>query len=313
MEPIITIVGFLGAGKTTLLKHLIRSCLKSEWSPFIILNDHANASLEIQQFDRWIEKRYLKALNGSCICCSGISELRDFVNNIPERNRGITLIEANGTSDACSLMGFLGVGIDNRFFPPIQVSVADLVNWQNRGEYNELEANQIQMSSLIVLTHTENISKKREEDVRKELHALNPTAQLTTMKKIDVLSLYGLTPSCNEAKKLNHLDSHWSSCSIDLPTLPDIECIYEICKMIPKTILRIKGCTKIGIDTHYTYFERIPNGKISIKPFNNGSPVTGPKLLIIGPGSKISLLTEVIGTSIMSASFRSPNKNSGLE
>ena len=307
MEPIITIVGFLGAGKTTLLKHLIKSCLESERSPFIILNDYANASLEIQQFNGWIEKGHLKALNGSCICCSGISELRDFVNNIPERKRGITLIEANGTSDACSLMGFLGVGIDSRFLPPIQVSVADLVNWQNRGEYNELEANQIQMSSLIVLTHIENISKKRELGVRKELQALNPTAQITTMNKIDVSFLYGLTPSRNEAKKLNHLDAHWSSCSTDLPTLPDIECIYEICKLIPKTILRIKGCTKIGIDNHYTYFERVANGTISIKPFNNGSPITGPKLLIIGPGSKISLLNEVIDTSIRSASFRSPN------
>ena len=51
MKPIITIVGFLGAGKTTLLKHLMSRYLESEWSPFIILNDYANASLEIQQFD----------------------------------------------------------------------------------------------------------------------------------------------------------------------------------------------------------------------------------------------------------------------
>ena len=206
-------------------------------------------------------------------------------------------------------MGFLGVGIDNRFLPPVQVSVADLVNWQNRGEYNELEANQIQMSSLIVLTHIENISKKRELGVRKELQALNPTAQITTMNKIDFSFIYGLNPSRIKAKKLNHLDAHWSSCSTDLPTLPDIECIYEICKLIPKTILRIKGCTKIGIDNHYTYFERVANGTISIKPFNNGSPITGPKLLIIGPDSKISLLTEVINTSIRSASFRSPNNS----
>ena len=257
----------------------------------------------------------MKALNGSCICCSGINELRDFVNNIPERKRGIILIEANGTSDACSLMGFLGVGIINRFLPPIQVSVADAVNWQNRGEYNELEANQIQMSSLIVFTHIENISKKREVDVRKEFRALNPLARITTVNKIDVSFLYGLTPSDSKVKKIDHLKTHWSSCSTDLPTLPDIKCICEICKLIPKTILRIKGCTKIGIDSHYTYFERIPSGAISIKPFNNGLPITGPKLLIIGLIVKflflLKLSMRILGVLVLEVQIkvRVDNKN----
>ena len=84
------------------------------------------------------------------------------------------------------------------------------------------------MSSLIVLTYIENISKTRELDVRKELQALNPTAQITTMNKIDVSLIYGLNPSHIKAKKLNHLDAHWSSCSTDLPALPDIECILSL-------------------------------------------------------------------------------------
>ncbi len=161
MEAIITIVGFLGAGKTTLLKHLSTSYVANHWSPYVILNDYENAYLDAQQLSEQIEPKWITGLSGSCICCSGIHELRDSVNRIPERKNGITLIEANGTSDACSLMGFLGIGINDRFLPPIQVSGVDVKNWQKRGEHNELEANQIQVSSLIVLTHLENESAVR--------------------------------------------------------------------------------------------------------------------------------------------------------
>ena len=80
--------------------------------------------------------------------------LREISNDdrIPKRKNGITLIEANGTSDACTLMEFLGVGLTDRFLPPIQISVVDVKNWQKRGQHNELEVSQIQVSSLLVLT-----------------------------------------------------------------------------------------------------------------------------------------------------------------
>ena len=104
MESLITIVGFLGAGKTTLLKFLIDRFSEQGWNPFLILNDYENANMDAQQFSKQMGLNSIKALSGSCICCSGIVELRNIVNRIPERKNGITLIEANGTSDACSLM-----------------------------------------------------------------------------------------------------------------------------------------------------------------------------------------------------------------
>ena len=92
MESIITIVGFLGAGKTTLLKHLVTKSIEQGWNPFVILNDYENANLDVQQFLEQIDANSLRALSGSCICCSGIGELRNFVNDIPERETGITSI-----------------------------------------------------------------------------------------------------------------------------------------------------------------------------------------------------------------------------
>ena len=293
MEAIITVVGFLGAGKTTLLKHLMSNYVDNGWKPFVILNDYENAYLDAQQFINQLESRQVRALSGSCICCSGINELRDFINRVPERVNGITLIEANGTSDACSLMSFLGVGLNERFLPPIQISVVDVKNWQKRAENNDLEVNQIQVSSLIVLTHIENISPERKNIVIKELNKFNPTAEILYMNEIDVTLIPKLLPSTNKFQKFDHLKAHWSSCSIDLPNLPNLSYIYDICDALPKTILRIKGCTQIGDKKEFTYFERTPNGKVSIRPFN-GIPITGSKLLTIGPGSEPSLLEKAI-------------------
>ena len=293
MEAIITVVGFLGSGKTTLLRHLINNYASKGYSPFVVLNDYENANLDAQQFLDQLDSKQVRALSGSCICCSGINELREFINRIPQRTKGITLIEANGTSDACSLMSFLGVGLNERFLPPIQISVVDVKNWQTRDENNDLEVNQIQVSSLIVLTHIENVSEERKNFVIKELNKFNPTAEILMMNEIDVTLLPKLLPSKNKFQKFDHLKAHWSSCSIDLPNLPHTSYIYDICNALPKTILRVKGCTQIGDKKEFVYFERIPNGKISIRPFN-GVPITGSKLLTIGPGSEPSLLEKAI-------------------
>jgi G3E family GTPase len=293
MEAIITVVGFLGSGKTTLLRHLINNYASKGYSPFVVLNDYENANLDAQQFLDQLDSKQVRALSGSCICCSGINELREFINRIPQRTKGITLIEANGTSDACSLMSFLGVGLNERFLPPIQISVVDVKNWQTRDENNDLEVNQIQVSSLIVLTHIENVSEERKNFVIKELNKFNPTAEILIMNEIDVTLLPKLLPSKNKFQKFDHLKAHWSSCSIDLPNLPNTSYIYDICNALPASIMRVKGCTQIGDKKEFIYFERTPNGKISIRPFN-GVPITGSKLLTIGPGSEPSILEKVI-------------------
>ncbi len=297
MEALITVVGFLGSGKTTLLKYLTTHFIDKGWNPFVILNDYENAYIDAQQFTKQVELQSIKALSGSCICCSGIVELRNIVNRIPERPNGVTLIEANGTSDACSLMEFLGVGINERFLPPIQISVVDVKNWQKRDEHNDLEANQIQVSSLLVLTHLENITSSRYSKVIIELKRLNPMAKIVTIDNLDVTLLPELLPSNNTAKKLDHLKAHWASCSVDLPNLPNTNCIHIICSTLPKSILRVKGCTKIGQDEKYTYFERKPDGEIHIRPFN-GIPVTGAKLLCIGVKSEPSILENAIRKSL---------------
>ncbi|SHH25406.1 GTP-binding protein [Ferrimonas marina] len=303
MEAIVAIVGFLGAGKTTLLQHLTKGYIDAGWQPFVILNDYENASLDAQQLTEHLAPQWVQALNGSCICCSGINELREFVNGIPERPKGITLIEANGTSDACRLMGFLGVGIDDRFLPPVQISVVDVKNWQQRGAHNELEASQVQVSSLILLTHLDQALAQRKAEVIGALNELNPQAQILEFDGVDLMALPQLAPSSNNAAAIEHQKAHWASCSTELPSLPDEHCIHELCQRLPNSLLRVKGCTQIGDGSGYRYFERGPDGQVSTRDFY-GEPVAGAKLLAVGPGSQPAVLDKAIAAVLLTAADR---------
>lgn len=293
MEAIIVIVGFLGAGKTTLLKNIVKNYIEEKWSPFIILNDYENADIDIHDFLQFLDPTQVNALSGSCICCSGINELREQVNRILPRENGITLIEANGTTDAVSLMGFLGVGMNKRFLPPVQIAVVDVRNWQKRGAHNELESNQVQVSSVIILNYVDQVDIERVVEVEQDLGGINGKAIIYHWDKLDLKGLSDLHPSDNKAQKMEHKKAHWSSCSVDLPDPISGERLSRVIDNIPNEILRVKGCTRIDDNEHYSHFERTPTGEVFSRPYN-GIPITGPKLLTIGPGSDPKLLKGLI-------------------
>lgn len=295
MEAIIVIVGFLGAGKTTFLKKAVKEYLTQNWNPFIILNDYENANLDAQDFLEFLNPNQINALSGSCICCSGINELRQQVNDIPPREKGITLIEANGTTDANSLMGFLGVGMKEHFLPPVQIAIVDARNWQKRGLHNELEANQVQTSSLIIINYADQVPFERLIQVEHDLRVMNPLAKITHWKKLDITTLPELHPSTNNAEKMEHHKSHWASCSVDLPNPISTQRIQNILNRIPKTILRVKGSTRLDNNEYYSYFERTPSGETFFRPYN-GNLVSGPKLLTIGPGSNPEELRKIVNS-----------------
>ena len=301
MEPIIVLVGFLGAGKTTLLRRLIRDYLEIDCDPVVILNDYENADLDAQRCLEFLQPCQIQALSGSCICCTGVQELRNQVNAIEPRKKGITLIEANGTTDAVSLMEFLGVGVKDHFQPPVQVSVVDLRNWQKREFLNELEANQVQVSSLIFLNYSEDVESHRIEQVKEDILSVNPSAVFRTSEDFCLNELTDLRPSVNQVEKMDHQKSHWSSCSVPLPSPLSPFALQDILDALPKTILRVKGCTKLDGDAGYTYFEKTPaDEEAMLRPYR-GTLVSGPMLLVVGPGSDPATLKRIVDDA--SASF----------
>lgn len=293
MQPIITIVGFLGSGKTTLLRQLTTDFLNESWTPHIILNDYQNAQMDAQGFLDLIPKEKLTALSGSCICCTGVNELRQAVNDVPPTKNTITLIEANGTTDAATLMEFLGVGLKEFYAPPVQVSVIDARYWQKRGIHNELESNQIQVSSLVILNFAGEISSQRLDQVTLEVTKINPHAKIKLWKEINALDISELTPVNNIPEKMDHLKAHWSSCSVDLPDPMESKTLQYVLDNLPEGIIRVKACTKLDNEETYSFIEKTPNSEPKIKPYM-GKLISGTKLLAIGPGSNPEMLENLI-------------------
>ena len=232
-------------------------------------------------------------MSGSCICCSGLAELRQKINEIKPREKGITFIEANGTTDACALMEFMGVGLNRGFLPPVQISVVDASNWQKRGAHNELEANQVQVSSLVLLNRTEDLSRERLEEVKSQIRQVNPEVQFSYWESVDLMSFTGLPRSTNAYEKLDHSKAHWASCSVDLPDPMSSAALEKVLAALPDSILRVKGCTRLDEDEYYSYFEKIPSGEATVRPYR-GTLVSGPKLLVVGPGSKPDVISELL-------------------
>ena len=98
---------------------------------------------------------------------------------------------------------------------------------------------------------------------------------------------------------MDHLKSHWSSCSVDLPDPLSRACLFNILDSLPKTILRVKGCTRLDQDSDYSYFEKTPHNDIpNIRP-HSGLVATGPKLLSVGPGSNPEVLGQLIANAVL--------------
>ena len=156
-----------------------------------------------------------------------------------------------------------------------------------------------QVSSLIVLNHHESIEEPRLNEVKSDLNRLNPYAKIVLWNDLQLDDLRGLVPSSNNPEELDHLKAHWSSCSVDLPDPLSLESLNQLLKKVPSHILRVKGCTRLDDQTKYTYFERVPSGEVTMRPYY-GPLITGPKLLAIGPGSDPDLLKQLIDETIHS-------------
>ena len=150
---------------------------------------------------------------------------------------------------------------------------------------------------MIVLTHVENVSLQKLNEVKNEVEGVNPFAVIISQSEVMDSITAGLKPIPALRKKLDHHQTHWSSCSVDLPGLSSPESILEICNALPESIVRVKGCTRIGDDSEYTYFERCPDGQIFMRPYS-GTPVTGAKLLTVGPGSHPELLQTAVSNLV---------------
>ena len=147
---------------------------------------------------------------------------------------------------------------------------------------------------MIVLSHSESADRIRLSKVKSDITKLNPTAQIIQWNELSIEDLFHLKASHNQPTKLDHMKAHWSSCSVTLPDPIKSQQLEAVFTEIPETVLRIKGCTRLDQDEHYTYFEKTPSQNIPIFRRYEGALVSGPKLLMVGPGSSPDKIEKLL-------------------
>ena len=106
-------------------------------------------------------------------------------------------------------------------------------------------------------------------------------------------------PAKKNNYRLDHKKTHWASASGSLPDPLSSSSLQEIIASLPNEILRVKGCTKLDKDAHYTHFEKTPKDlDLIVRPYY-GKLVSGPVILTVGPGSDPIVLEKIVSKYVL--------------
>ncbi len=258
--PLVLIAGFLGAGKTTFLRSLM-SALQARKTGFsVVVNDFENAEVDATRLRS--SEATVRAINGSCVCCSSLHEFMAVLGDIEVPRGGVLLVEVNGASDVMSLIAAITARHEcRRFTSPLQVTVADAQRWQKRGPHDELEREQVQTATHSLITHVEEVNGGRLAKVRTEVKQLSPRAVECSAESLaDYLRLIGATarlggqdepqktPLLQPAMHHHHHDGEraFTSMRVDLPFVVKRTDLEQTLLGLPEEVVRVKGLCRLA-------------------------------------------------------------------
>lgn len=262
--PLLLTAGFLGAGKTTFLGALAQALRKQKVPFSIVVNDFADAEVDAARLRD--AKTEVRALSGSCVCCSSLNDFIHVLRDIEVPPGGVLLVETNGASDLISLIAALTARMETRrFTSPLQLSLLDARRWQRRGEHDALEREQVQTATQWMLTHTEMESTERLASLRKEAAMLSPRAAETDAEKMAAyLKLLAATARLRHAPQDAgtaggtlpfHIEGHthhheheraFTAVKVDLPFIVKRRDLEASLQALPCEVLRVKGLCRLA-------------------------------------------------------------------
>jgi len=296
MRPMVLLSGFLGAGKTTSLRSLLGHLPGHRLSADVILNDYENADLDAETLQEKVAS--IAPLSASCACCSGLDDLVKLAITAQATRSDVLLVELNGTADPVPLLeSFTLLERKLKLRPRWQVVVIDGRNFGRRGEYNELEIQQLQTASHYILSHTDSISKERREEVQSQVRRLNPHASRTTAGRLStslatVVADSGPLVLSHEKQNLptkprtrgHHLAHSFTGCQMLLPAKVRAGQMMDWLASLPETVIRAKALVTLAEQPGCRQlFERVGSDFI---PEPTEVPIMGkvpPSAIFIGP------------------------------
>lgn len=182
--PVTVITGFLGSGKTTLLNRLLKDPELSDTA--VIINEFGEVSIDHLLVEKASED--IIELADGCVCCTVRGELVDTLAELIERlqtgrikSLKRVVIETTGLADpAPVLQSIMGHPVLMQVFRlDGVVTTIDAVNAMSTLDQFEEAVKQVAMADRIVVTKTDLIEDKAEENALiYRLKQLNPGAEI---------------------------------------------------------------------------------------------------------------------------------------
>lgn len=227
--------------------------------PMVILNDYRNAEVDAAGFRAFVSE--VKSIAGACVCCDASWELLGVLDEYEHPERGVVLVETNGTTDAEEIVMLLASDPKlRRFTLPFQVSVVDAKRWQKRFWNNGLEREQVQTAARLVLGHLDEVERGREAEVRADLAKrfplLNPVDPPEVVAEILGMVVEGGAGTEREGRSIlgrsggkghrQHVQKHhFAAMELFLPELVERGKLVEALKKLPLQVLRAKGVVRL--------------------------------------------------------------------
>lgn len=292
--PILIVAGFLGAGKTTFIRDLLPRLADGTHSPYVILNDFMNASIDAQSLKGLGAE--IKGLAAGCVCCDETDSLVDAILRVPTSIRPLIILEANGTTDPYRLIETLTLtaSLQKRVGTILQATIINESRWGKRllpGD-KRTERAQVSTSSVILTNRSERASDNQKRKLHDDLMELNPRAPLLNLDSFAELLRREITASSLPAPDISnpmpHIHHHVAIHLI--PPILSEEQLRQWLISLPRDILRVKGLIRIS-DSEMAYFNRTDD------PFESPRIIKArhqegmePAIVFIGPGLKKEFL-----------------------
>jgi G3E family GTPase len=181
--PVTVITGFLGSGKTTLLNHLLSSADMADTA--VVINEFGEISLDHLLVETSIENTLV--LQSGCICCTVRGDLVDTLTDLlAKREQKLVpafsrvAIETTGIAEPGPILQTLATHalLAPRFHVRAVVTTVDAVNGQGQLDSFGEAVQQAALADIIVLTKTDLAQTDTVDDLKRNLHKINPSATI---------------------------------------------------------------------------------------------------------------------------------------
>lgn len=253
------ISGFLGAGKTTFLKHILTQF--SNQSVGVVVNEFGSSGIDSRILER--DGLEIAEIHNSSIFCSDMQrEYLDILEKFLKQSVDVLFIEISGMQDASRMIYFLGQmelylkrkpEITRKYRYCGSVCVVDAIHFLQHNKRFPIVDKQIRRSEFVVLNKTDVVKNKKQEEMVKRIHELNPDAYIYPTS-------YGKVPFAVLEENLKIWENNMEGNASEYKqvtyvlTMPQIETLGQIrnfCKYISPLTVRIKGFVRIRKEYGY--------------------------------------------------------------